>query len=716
MITLTPQFFSFGLLALLFTMPSVQAQKVIDADIEQEISLEGLYELPLVEIASGIATSLEKAPAVASVITAADIKAMGAITLAQVLESVPGIHPRPSTLTAATPFYVRGLYSTQNPQVLILLNGHRISSDVNSGIYPSDARINVKNISRIEVIRGPGSAIYGADAYAGVINIITKTAKELDGFHVGGRAGSFDTKNTWLQYGGQIGKGWNLALNLEHAREGLDNSRVVNADAQSNLDKMFGTTASLTPGPLNYRYKTTTYNLHVNNKHWSIGVDGWSHRDIGSGPGVAQALDPKGYTDIDQTLFSLEYQTEDWYPGLKFNAAMSYQQINAQYNLNIFPSGTLALIGTDGNLFTPPFNPVLFTDGVIGNPGREIETPQLDLTFLYDGWASHTWRLNLGWKKEQVKLNSSQNFGPGVIDGSISPIDGKLTDITGTPYIYGTDESRSVYHLSLQDVWYLSPDWTLTSGLRYDHYSDFGSTVNPRLSLVWQTNPQLTSKLLYGRAFRAPAFVELYGRNNPVAYGNPNLDPETIDTYELAFSYLLRPELRLGLNLYRYQASDMVDFVLNPDGTSTAQNHTDLTGQGAELELDWKINAQWLLRANYAWQKTTNDATDGQLPYLPRQQFYLDARWKFMPNWQLSSQLSWVADRERASDDKRDATDDYTLVNLSLQRENFAKHWDFSATVNNVFNTDVREPSSTSIPDDYPMNKRSVYVGLEYHF
>ncbi|MDM8547095.1 TonB-dependent receptor [Candidatus Venteria ishoeyi] len=710
------QLFFFGLSILLFTIQGVQAQKVVDPDIEQEISLEGLYELPLVEIASGIATSLEKAPAVASVITEADIKAMGAITLAQVLESVPGLHPRPSSLVPATPFYMRGLYTTQNPQVLILLNGYRISSDIASGVYPSAARINVKNINRIEIIRGPGSAIYGADAYAGVINIITKTAKDLNGLHVGIRAGSFETKSAWLQYGTQIGKDWSLAFNLEHTREGLDNSRIVNADTQSNLDKLFGTTASLAPGSLNYRYKTTTYNLHVNNKHWSIGIDAWLHRDIGSGAGIGQALDPKGNSNINQILYSLEYQTEDWHPDLKFNAAMSYQRISSQYTHRIFPPGTLVLIGADGNLFTPPFNPVLFTDGIIGNPEREIETPQLDLTFLYDGWVSHTWRLNLGWKKEQIILKENKNFGPGVIDGSQSPIDGRLSNVTGTPYIYGMDGTRNTYYLSLQDVWYLSPDWTLTSGLRYDHYSNFGSTFNPRLSLVWQTSPQLTSKLLYGRAFRAPSFSELYGRNNPIIYGNFNLDPETINTYELAFSYLIRPELRLGLNLYHYQASDMVDLVLDPDGSSTAQNYTDLTGQGLELELDWKINTQWLLHANYAMQKTTNDITNRQLPYLPRQQFYLDARWRFMPDWQLSTQLNWVADRERAADDERDATDDYTLVNLSLWRENFAKHWDFSATINNLFNADVREPSSGLIPDDYPMNKRSMYIGLGYHF
>ena len=89
-------------------------------------------------------------------------------------------------------------------------------------------------------------------------------------------------------------------------------------------------------------------------------------------------------------------------------------------------------------------------------------------------------------------------------------------------------------HLSLQDEWQLAPDWELTAGVRYDHYSDFGATLNPRAALVWQTSPRLTSKILYGRAFRAPAFDTLYAQNNPVGLGNDSLDPETIDTIELA--------------------------------------------------------------------------------------------------------------------------------------------------------------------------------------
>ena len=84
--------------------------------------------------------------------------------------------------------------------------------------------------------------------------------------------------------------------------------------------------------------------------------------------------------------------------------------------------------------------------------------------------------------------------------------------------------------------------------------------------------------LLYGRAFRAPSFSELYSQNNPVVIGNPDLKPETINTIELDFAYEPVNDLRTGLSIYKYHTEDMIDFVPNGDGTNTAQNINSLDG------------------------------------------------------------------------------------------------------------------------------------------
>ena len=707
-------------LAIVFLLASsfngYAADNYVFDPISDELSIEALYGLPIIDIATGYAVPLKKAPSVATVITSDDIQAMGALSIEEVLEAVPGLHARPSTITGASVFSIRGIHTSQTPQVLILLNGHRISSDVGANIFPSTAVINVQNISRVEVVRGPGSAVYGADAFSGVINIVTKNSRDINGLNSGIRGGSFNTKNIWGQYGGEITNGWRLAVNLEYMNQGADNSRIVNSDSQSGLDALFATSASLTPGYIDRRYKSTTYNAHLENEHWKIGVDGWAQRDVGQGAGVAQAIDNKGHADFDQMLFTTEYHTKDWYQDLDFTGKFSYQKVNSQYYLNIFPPGNVSLIGSDGNLFTAPFNPVFFPDGVIGNPGRESTIPQLDLSFLYSGFSYHTTRFNMGMKKEELDANSSANFGSGVINGTEGVVTAAdVTDTSDTGFVYLPDISRNVKYISIQDVWEMAADWTLTAGVRYDKYSDFGGTTNPRVALVWTPRADLVTKLLYGRAFRAPSFVELYGQHNPVSLGNSSLKPETINTLELAFAYEVTHNLNTNLSLYQYKTKDMIDFIANADGSKTAQNIHDLKGQGVELEGKLKFNKQWTISANYAYQKTINEETNQQQAYIPKQQFYVDARWAFLPNWLATAQLSWIGDRKRDISDTRSDVEDYTLVNLSLRRKNIAKNWDIAASIKNVFDEDIREPSDGKIAEDYPMNERSAFIELSYH-
>jgi outer membrane cobalamin receptor len=726
---------------------SVAENEIPDFDpIAEQLSLEELFDLPIVAIATGTAVPLEKAPSVASLITAKDIKAMGALTIDEVLEAVPGLHIIPSTLNRLTPTYsFRGLYTGANSQVLMMFNGHRVVADLFNNSISHLARLNIENISRIEVVRGPGSAIYGADAYSGVINIITKSAKELDGFHAGVRGGTDNTQNLWAQYGGNLGNQWQLALNLEYFKRDSDSSRRINSDTQTNFDTLFGSSVSNAPGHLDDRFKASTFNIHLNNPNWKIGLDGYFKRDSGLGAGAAQTLDPQGFDDYDSYLFSIAYQSNNWIKNLDFKSSFSYLYTDVTPELTIFPAGSVLPVGNDGNIFTPHNGTgcltnnipgigclTTFTDGMLGNPGAKSFIPTLESTTSYNGIKSHSIRLNIGIKNEKIETYATQNFGPGVLDtstlaGNPNPIfvDGSLTDVTGTEFMYAPNVDRTIKYFSLQDIWEIGVDWTLTAGLRYDHYSDFGSTTNPRAALVWTPTAKLTTKLLYGEAFRAPSFSELYSQNNPIILGNTNLAPETIKTTELAFNYDISSELGMDLNFYRYKTEDMIEFVANGDGTSTAQNSKSLTGKGLELEVNWKINKQWKLMANYAYQSTKDDATNLQLEYVPKQQVYIDARWKFMPQWELSSQLNLVGDRGRVAADDRDDINDYTLVNLTLRRSRFSfggessrsgkGNWEFAATIKNLFDQNVREPSDGQIAEDYPLHERRIFTEIRYH-
>jgi len=674
-------------------------------------------EEAFVSIATGSKKAIDKAPAVASVISAREIKELGARTLNEVLETVPGLHVAPSALNRLNPVYsIRGIHTGYNSQVLLLIDGVPLQYS-HSGGRPELFNLAVAAIDRVEVIRGPGSAVYGADAYSGVINVITKDAQSIDGTEVGARVGSFDSQDLWLLHGDSW-NGMDVVFSLSYQHTQGDSDRVINADLQTTLDAALSTNTSLAPGPLSTGSERLETHLGLSNDHWNIKFWSWIDNNAGVGAGGAQALDPNGVQNDDIYLVDISYQTDDLSTDWNFDTRFSYYFYDSETQFNLLPPGTTVPISASGNLdFVSPAGLVTFTDGLIGNPGAEGEDSQLEQEAIYTGLVNQRWRVAGGIRYQSIETKESKNFGPGVIDGSVAIIDDTLTDVTGTAFIYAPDTDRTIYYLSLQNEWQFAPDWELTAGVRYDHYSDFGNTVNPRIALVWATSYDLTTKLLYGSAFRAPSFQEQFFINNPVSLGNPNLEPETIDTWELAFNYHPSSNIVNTLSLFSYKAKDLIEFVPDTGATTaTAQNARDQDGYGFEWETDWKASNNLRIRANYAWQHSEDSESGADTHDAPGQQFYLNANWQFDPKWSLNSQLNWVGDRNRVTGDTRSEIDDYTLVNLSVRRHTLTPNLDLAFSVLNLFDENAREPSNGTIPDDYPLEGRSVWLELSYRF
>lgn len=688
---------------------SVQADPMA---VEEDLLL--LYEdEEMVSIATGTRKPIHLAPSVASVITAREIDAMGARTLDEVLETVPGLHVSKSTVRNSSIYSIRGIHTDQNPQVLLLVNGLPFN-DIITGSRPPLFRLPVENIARIEVIRGPGSAVFGADAFAGVINVITKDGSDIDGNVFGLRGGSFDTREGWVQIGREF-KGWDTAFSLEYGTTEGDRDRIIETDFQSNLDALFGTSATLAPGPLESGYELLNTSLTISNERWRVWLNSWNLDDAGVGPGVAQALDPVGRQEIDQYSLAVDYKNDDMARDWRLDSRFSYRLMDQFVTYQILPPGTVVPIGSDGNLFTTPgcASPVClvsFPDGVLGNPGGELTDARFEVAGLYEGWLDHRLRLAVGTDRDELKARETKNFGPGIIDGTVSPIDGTLTDTTGTPNIYVQERSRTVRYLSLQDEWRLGRDWELTAGIRYDDYSDFGDTTNPRLALVWATDYNLTSKLLYGRAFRAPSLTELYFENNPTVVGNPNLVPERIDMVELVFDYRPSFNLETVSTFFAYQADDLIEFV-----NSTAQNSRNQKGHGLELEADWQASDTIQLKGNFALQYSEDTDSGAVIANAPRRQLFVGANWRMAEKWLLYGQVNWVADRARASTDPRPAIDDYTTLDVFLRHQPDDRRWQLGLSVKNAFDADAREPSDGTMPNDYPLEGRSVYLEAAYH-
>lgn len=700
------QAFNLRLLAAVFALSSVS--QYVEAQTADEAALAEFYGSPeMVSIATGAAQPLRESPAVASVVTAADIAAIGATELNEVLETVPGMHVGVSAVGYRPIYSIRGIHTQTNPQILILINGISIKNVFDGQLGGDWGRMPVTGISRIEIIRGPGSALYGADAFSGVINIITKSADDVHGLELGARGGSFDRNDQYLQWGGNLGE-FNAYFYLERSHSDGPH-RHIDADAQTTLDGSFSPfpPASLAPGPVSLNLDNTEARADISRGYWRLRGGFQEVNDGGVGVGASQTLDPAGHGDGRRLNADLTYDNPRFGNNLGLTGTLSYYNVENLTRLQLFPPGAFG---------------GAFPDGVLGNPDVYERHYRGELSALYTGIARHRLRLGGGYRKEDLyRVEESRNYtlvDLGAPFGTVPFPLGGLVDVTDLA-AFVREENRTVAYAFAQDEWNFRRDWTLTTGVRVDDYSDFGATVNPRLALVWQTSYALTTKLLYGRAFRAPSFQELYAVNNPANLGNSSLDPETIDTWEFGLDWDAGRGLRAAVNVFYYKMDDIIRFAAAGGGTSvTAQNTGRQTGYGLEAELAWQAARRLRLSGNYAYQKSTDEAADTDVGFAPTHLAYLRADWMFTPQWSVSGQTTGVFDRKRPPGDNRPKIDDYVAFDLTLRGQRlFGNDWGMRLSARNLFDADVREPSASSlIPNDLPMAGRNVFLELSKAF
>lgn len=698
--------FNSFLLGIFLYMPVIP---LLHADYDEEEALIELYgDEETISIATGSVQPISRAPAVATVITAQDIKEMGATDVDKVLEAVPGLHVSRNTFANAPIYIFRGVYSEFNPQVLMLINGISVNN-----LFQGDRGLiwggmPVEAISRIEIIRGPGSALYGADAFAGVINIITKQANEIDGLEVGSRVGNFNMHDLWVLYGGEVA-GFDVAFTLE-GRQTDGDDEDIDSDFQTILDSGFGTNASLAPGSVSNERDWLDTRLDISKGNWQFRAGLQSRQNVGSGVGVGEALDQSGEFSSNRWNADLTYNNNTWFDNLDLTSQVSFFNTSQEVDEDqlIFPPGAV-VPGLGGP----------FPNGVIGNPEGWERHLRYKLTALFSGIENHLIRIGGGYTNSKLyKVKEEKNFG---LDGNGVPIPlgSPPVDVTDTPAVFIPEKHRDNTFVFLQDVWQLGNDWELTAGLRYDDYNDFGDTWNPRLALVWAARHDLTAKLLYGEAFRAPSLAEFRLQNNPVALGNDELDPEKMETIELAFDYQPKDNLRLGLNLFRYEWDDIIQYAPSPSlpvGFLQAQNIGKQDGYGFEFEFDWNVSRTLNVLGNFAHQNSEDKTTHEDAGNAPEHQFYVRTDWEFKPGWKISPQWNFVLDRERPPGDTRSDIDDYDILDITLRHTSYSGRWEFALSGRNILNKRAFEPTSTSIAGDYPLARRSAWGELRIHY
>ncbi len=677
----------------------VLASASVRAQSDEEELAQAYGDQRSVSIAAGRQQPLRQAPAVASVITAEMIRTMGAVDLDDVLQSVAGLHIARSANQYSPQYVFRGIFSQLTPQVLLLQNGVPMTTSFAGNKGNVWAGYPVEHIERIEVIRGPGSALYGADAFAGVINILTKSAADTPGTQVGVRAGSFDTRDVWMLHGGKLG-----ALDVSaYLRVGSTAGAhsVIERDAAQPA-------ATRAPGPINTSHDAVDGNLELARGAWRAHLGYKLRSNVGSGAGVSSALDPVGRGRSERLHADLSWTAprvaSGWGGGLQASVMRYSETTTTPYAL--LPAGTVVGVGN------------VFTDGLLGAPGKWDRQIRLSAYATYTGFSGHSLRVGLGHDDLNLyRTTEFKNFLPDFTRiGTGSAAD--LTDFSDTTLKYMLPQRRRVDYVYVQDEWRFLPDWVLTAGVRRDQYSDFGGTTNPRLALVWSATYNVTAKLLYGEAFRAPSFNEQYGINNPVQGGNPDVQPETIRTTEAVLGWTPSKELQLNLSLFRYQMRDIIRAVANstPPPANLIQNRGGQDGRGAELEFVWDVMRGLRLSGNLALQRSLDDRTGTDAGYAPHRQAYLQADWAMLRGVTVSTQLNNVAGRARSVIDPRPPIKDYTTLDLAARARLAGTDLELALMLRNVFAADAREPSLArgGIVNDLPVAPRAAFVQLQY--
>lgn len=679
--------------AFLLVAPWAYAAAGSDMDRLLSMSLEDLMATK-VSISTTTRQPLAKAPSVVSVITAEDIKATGAMNVTDILQSIPGIYVRANLFAFRPQVTFRGASSTHT---LLMVDGEPIRDLVwSSGIYWKGLPTSM--VDRIEIIRGPGSALFGSDASAGVINIITKAAVGVNRNEAGARAGSFRTGEGWAQYGGNWG-GVDVAMTAQLGTTAGHAPRIP-SDGQTAMDARTGSRISLAPGNADYGYDTQDVRFSAAIENWRLLAGYTHHGDLAVGLTGAGVLDPNTRGTDSRSDLALLYNNEAAADHWGIAGEVRYYELDYSSGNGYYerPAGYV-----NSRQYSGAANGA-YPLGWINRNNAAQRGYSAEASGLFTGLKTHAIKIGAGYKLDDLYyVQQLVNFGTGP-NGAQLPAGGPLVDISGSPYA-APARARRIRYAFVQDVWTIANDWELTAGARYDHYSDFGGAVDPRVALVWQTADQLVTKLMYGRAFRAPSYLELY-TFTAASLPNPELKPERSDTWDLQFSYSVSRDLKLGIDFYRFAQSNLI--AVDPANNYRFANMGDNMAHGVEFEAQWQATPTLRIAANASSRRET-------LLYnsVPKQKSYLRADWAFMPKWNWDIEADHVGKRRGSLTRPVDA---YTVVD-STWRYAYSREWEFAFSVRNLFNADAYEYSS-SIPAPYnlPLPKRNAYAEARYRF
>ncbi len=511
-------------------------QPLVYADIEQLANMS-FAELSSISVTASTLTdeSIKSVPSSVSVYTAAQIKQLGARTLEDLFHYIPGYQAyRNDTGNYSYSSRSRSLTSNTR-EVLQLIDGQRINED----LLGSDlvAHIAMENVARVEFIRGPGSAIYGANAFLGVINIVTK--KEQNTLKV--KAGTHEQQAF-------LGVSRNLQgdalISLAAKYQQAPNERQLLFDPVSGQF-------------VKSRQRETNGSIYLQTqwKQWSLKAR-HAEYDSERGYAVGTVENEFNHNKLKSTFISI-------------NNDLSWQE-KWRWSNKLFHSSYM---------LKPNFRSVL-TPTIISEFDQRGSRNGFDSLL---SWSNDKRRALVGINYTQNKIHKS-DFNVWLPPLDPSPTVKSLGENNRSFVGIFAQIQGSLYSFGHRNLAY-------TLGLRHDSYSDVKGYTSPRLGLIWDVGSANTLKLLYGEAFRAPTRGEVSIRNNTFQLGNPNLKPEIAKTLEIIWVQAANNHT-FAASLYKTNISDSIELT-NRAPPNTYINADAHGMSGAELEWHWAMT-QWL--------------------------------------------------------------------------------------------------------------------------
>ena len=647
---------------ILLFIPTISMSILAQAQVEDEDML--FYDMPSVFTASKYEQKISEAPARISVITAEEIQRYGYRSLTEALQSLPGIQL--SYDHTYSYLGVRGLNvpGDFNTRVLVLIDGHRTNENMYDGVLIDQGNIiSIDMIKQIEMIRGPASSLYGSNAVLGVINIITKDGRDLNGSQISVDTGSHDTHQGRISYGKQYGSGVELLVSASLYRsEGDDryfaeyddpatNNGVAEEADDSNNDSLlvklsYGDFAlSTVYAEYEKVFPTAAYETLFNDNH-TVSIEGRSYINLEYQTLLADSMEVSGKLYYDKYWYDGDY----FYDG-EGDPNYVYKDKNQG-----------EWWGVEGQLSKVLFDSHRLTSGL---EYRQTFTAEQEAFDVYENYL----------------------------------------DI---------DTRQETFGLYIQDEWQVNEQWTFSLGLRFDDYSTSDSSVNPRFAGIWHDN-KTTVKLLYGTAFRAPNAYELFYDDGTAQKANSMLDPETIESYEVIWEQQLNSSFRLIASIYRNTIDDMLVLVTDPsDGFEVFANEASVESDGMELELLANFSNGWSGSLSYAYQESKNGDGDELVNYAPNM-IKLNAMSPLIAECLLLGlELQYEDSRKTLAGS---ATDAYTLANLNVLNNTLADELTLSAGVYNLFDETYSHPGfQEHTQNELPQNGRTFRVRATYLF